>query len=394
VLGNQGDIASRWGIVNALHLLGLDNVSIFCDSPKNVPPTPYPLYSYGKLRNLLFTQEGRKAIKASDTVFWAGGLDLQDDSSLMKVIYLWVIFRVFHFMGLRIWCFLQGAGPLNSLLGRKFARGVLKSVDLFVARDSGSLKLLQEIYPRGNYMCAHDGIFLPGLENSMIESQFYTSNEFKNIFSNKSNPVIGFNIRMWFHFNSGLLPYQFNQKAYQRRSKEPMKKLVASSCDLISKLRETHHAKVVLLSGYQPGIVPWEDDAPWLAQIKNHFQDDADVILLDSPMTTQDYFKMMSSFDIVIAMRLHTVLVALRFGVPGINLSYTLKGSDILTDMDLEDYAIDIDDFLRSPDYILEKVKDIADNMSRSRDKIRKSVTAAIEKNEMILKHLLEVDKT
>lgn len=391
VLGNRGDIASRWGIINALYRLGLEEISIFCDSPENVPPTPYPNFSYGKLRNLLLTREGKDAIKSAEMVFWAGGLDLQDDSSLVKVIYLWVIFRVFRLMGLRIWCFLQGVGPLNTSLGRSFARGVLKVVDLFVARDSGSLKLLQEIYPQGNYLYAHDGIFMPGLENALTEPLLDKMKEFQSLFTNKNNLVVGFNIRLWFHFKYDLLPYQLNQKAYQRRSKESMKRLVDSSCELISKLRETYHVKVVLLSGYQPGAVPWEDDAPWLEQIKKHFPDDPDVVLVDDPLPMQDYFAMMSLFDIVIAMRLHSTLSAFRFGVPGINISYTHKGHNILADMDLEDYVISVDDFLQSPGIVLEKVKDIVNNREKNQERIQKAVSVAIEKNELILKDLFEI---
>ena len=85
VLGNRGDITSRWGIIKGLVSLGLKDVSVFADSPGNVPDAPYSLYAYGKLHNLLLTREGRKALKDSDTVIWAGGHDLQDDLPVSSV---------------------------------------------------------------------------------------------------------------------------------------------------------------------------------------------------------------------------------------------------------------------------------------------------------------------
>jgi len=386
IVGNRGDIASRWGIINALHRLGLEDVSIFCDTPENLPPTPYQIFPYGKLRNLLLTREGWKAIKGADVALWAGGLDLQDDSSLSKLIYLWILFRVFRLLGLRIWCLLQGAGPLETRIGRKIARGVLRKVDRFVARDPGSTKLLDEIYPDGNISCAHDGIFLPGLE---IDPELVKSDKFQPVFANRPNLLIGFNIRLWFHFNSSLLPYEYNQQAYQKRAREPMHELVEASCGVIVQLRERFGARVVLLSGYQPGVVPWEDDLPWLAQIKNKCPD-SDVVLIDTPLSMPAYFALLSSLDLIIGMRLHTVLTAIRFGVPSINLSYTLKGSSILSDLGLGDFALGLVDFMHSPNVLIEKVAGMVSDMAGNRERVKTAVTAAIEENERILRDLFK----
>jgi len=386
VLGNRGDIASRWGIITALHRIGVKDVSVFCDSPENIPPIPYPAYVYGKLRNLLLTREGWKALRAADTVLWAGGLDLQDDSSLAKLVYLWVIFRVYRAMGLRIWCFLQGVGPLNTRIGRGIAKGVLKLVDRFVARDPKSMKLLQEIYPGGDYACAHDSVFLPGLET---DPKLIETDKFQPIFSNRPELLIGFNVRIWFHFSSSLLPYEFNQRAYQRRAKEQMEDLVTASCEAVARLSEAYDTRVVLLSGYQPGVVSWEDDLPWLAQIKQSCQDE-EVILFDAPMTMPEYFAFVSSLDLVIGMRLHTVLTAMRLGVPGINLSYTLKGDGILSDMGLGDYVLKLDDFMRSPNLAVEKAACIVEDMAGHRERVRVAVDEAIEENEKVFRGLFE----
>jgi polysaccharide pyruvyl transferase WcaK-like protein len=384
IMGNRGDIASRWGIIHALRRLGLEDVSIFCDSLDNVPPVPYPTFPYGKLRNLIFTREGLQAIKEADIVLWAGGLDLQDDSSLSKLIYLWILFRIFRLLGLRIWCLLQGAGPLETRMGRKIARGVLKKVDRFVARDPGSMKLINEIYPDGNISCAHDGVFLRGLET---DPELVKSDKFLPVFANRPNLLIGFNIRMWFHFNSSLLPYEYNRHAYQKRARESMGELVKASREAIAQLREQFDARVVLLSGYQPGVVPWEDDLPWLAQIKNECPD-RDVVFIDTPMSMPAYFTLMSSLDLVIGMRLHTVLTAIRFGVPGINLSYTLKGSSILSNLGLGDFALGLVDFMHSPNVLIEKVAGMVSDMAGNRERVATAVAAAIEENERVLRNL------
>jgi len=393
VLGNRGDIASRWGVINALHLLGIEGVSVFCDAPENTPPVPYPKYSYGKLRNLIPTREGWQVIKGANIVLWVGGLDFQDDSSLLKLFYLWIIFRIYRVLGLRIWCFLQGAGPLDTRIGRMLGKGVLKVVDRVVVRDTASKKLLHEIYPQRQCTSAHDGIFLPNIENSLIESQKHNSEGYFSLFSANNRLVVGFNIRIWFHFDHSILPYQVNQKEYKERSRECMRVLIDSSIEAIKQLRQVYNARVVLISGYQPDVVPWEDDLIWLKKIKERMPDDPEVILVDSPMTMQEYFTFMSLFDLVIAMRLHTSLVAFRLGVPSINLNYTLKGRDILNDMQLDDYILDVDELLDSPEILLEKVDYIVNNLDLCREKVRHSVSEAIETNFSMMKDFFKDSK-
>jgi len=125
-----------------------------------------------------------------------------------------------------------------------------------------------------------------------------------------------------------------------------------------------------------------------LKQIKNSFHEDSEVILLDSQMTMPDYYKMMSSFDLVIAMRLHSTLTALRFGVPGINLSYTLKGHNILANMGLGDHVVSIEDFLISPESVLEKTKNILNNYDYHQKKNNEAVAAAIQLNASVMKDI------
>jgi polysaccharide pyruvyl transferase WcaK-like protein len=86
---------------------------------------------------------------------------MQDDSSLVRMMYLWVAFRLYRALGLKIVCLFQGAGPVTTRAGRSVARGVLSQVDTFVARDPGTYALIEKLNPRTNRVLAHDAIFLP-----------------------------------------------------------------------------------------------------------------------------------------------------------------------------------------------------------------------------------------
>jgi polysaccharide pyruvyl transferase WcaK-like protein len=239
---------------------------------------------------------------------------------------------------------------LKTRPGRWLAARALSQVSLFIARDPGTYNLIGNISPGTRKILAHDAIFLPGFEQeaagiTVEEKQLvdeYIGDKF-------SSPVVGINIRQWFHLNSRILPYQMNQAAYMNQSQDKMDQLIHSMVDLIRRIRKDFNARVLLISAYQPNVVPWEDDLPWLEQLAKYFKDDDGVILTDKPLTMPQYYALMSRLDVMIGMRLHSSLIALRMGVPSLNISYTLKGRDILEYMGLGRNVVDLNDFLEDP---------------------------------------------
>jgi polysaccharide pyruvyl transferase WcaK-like protein len=388
ILGNRGDIASRWGVLRSLKQLGVDDVSVFSRSEEDVPDLPYSRLPYGKFRNLWLDAAGRRALLHSDVVLWAVGLDLQDDSSLAKLFYLWTLFTHYRRSGLKVCCLFQGAGPLTTRIGRFLAGQVLKQVDQFVTRDPGSQRLLQPLAPRRlKIALGYDAIFLPGFEDEITGIQ--TIHDFPIQEGNR--PTIGFNIRQWFHFTSSLLPYEFRRKTYYQRSLPRMRQLMENVIDCMHALRKKHDARLLLLSAYQPGIVPWEDDLPWLGQLKSAFAHDNDVVLVDQPLSMPHYFHLISHLDVMVAMRLHSSLIAMRFGVPAINISYTLKGRDIYTYLGLEKDVVDLQSVLNSSTPILSVVERVLNDPPQAKARLAGFVVEAVQRNTEILKSVLSL---
>ena len=347
IFGNRGDLGSRWGVLAALKDLGLENVVVFRKYPEDVPNFGFTSLPYGKARNLVLPPGYWKYFKNSNVILWAVGLDLQDDSSLAKLFYLWVIFSLYRLAGMKIYCLFQGAGPLKTRPGRWLAARALSQVSLFIARDPGTYSLIGNISPGTKKILAHDAIFLPGFEQEVSGISVDEKQLVDDYIGDKSGgPVVGINIRQWFHLNSRILPYQMNQAAYVNQSQEKMDQLIHSMAELIGKIRKDYNARILLISAYQPDVVPWEDDLPWLEQLAKHFNEDDGVILTDKPLSMPQYYALMSRLDVMIGMRLHSSLIALRMGVPSLNISYTLKGRDILEYMGLGKNVVDLKDFL------------------------------------------------
>ena len=390
IYGNLGDLASRWGVLRALHQLGAEDVTVFRNLDIDVPALPFRALDYRPLRNLRLDREARAAFRRADAVLWAVGLDMQDDSSLVRMMYLWVAFRLYRALDLKVICLFQGAGPVTTRAGRVVARGVLSQVDTFVARDPGTFALIEKLNPRTKRVLAHDAIFLPGFEEDVERDGIPLNAELAEWHSAPQNcPIIGINIRQWFHFASSILPYQFSREKYRQRSEAQMQELIRSTTELIASLRTRQRARVILISAYQTGVLPWEDDLPWLERVKANFADDDEVKLVDMSLTMPAYYNLMSRLDLMIGMRLHSSLVALRFGVPSINLSYTLKGGDILRHLGLPDSVADLKGFIQSPKDVLARAESMLANHADEAAKVHAAVKSAIDVNMEVLRNLV-----
>jgi polysaccharide pyruvyl transferase WcaK-like protein len=368
--------------------MGIQDVTVFRHRPEDIPELPYPALAYRPLRNLYLDRPAWQAFRRAETALWAVGLDMQDDSSLVRLLYLWVVFRMYRILGLRIICLFQGAGPINTPVGRLLARLALAEVDTFVARDPGTFALIKRLRPQTNTLLAHDAIFLPGFEQDIKALLPAEENLLAPLVSAQKQPTIGINLRQWFHFTSSLLPYQFAQTAYRRRSEKRMEALIDSMAEVIVRLRAQRAARILLISAYQPGVVPWEDDLPWLSRLKSHFANDENVLLVDSALSLPAYYALMSRLDLMIGMRLHSALIALRFGVPAINLSYTLKGGDIMNALGLKQNVIDLDGFLENPQAVSKRALAILSDWPAEHDHTLQCVEQAIQTNMALMQKL------
>jgi polysaccharide pyruvyl transferase WcaK-like protein len=387
ISGNRGDLLSRFGILAAVRRLGTGEVAVFCDRDRDVAPLGYRTLRYGRLYNFLPSPAGWRTLARSDVVLWTGGLDLQDDSSLLKLLHTWCIFLSYRLLGLRIVVAMQGAGPLTTRAGRWLTRRILGLVDRFVARDSGTLRLLEGLGAGPRLVRGHDGIFLPDLDSAAItpaEEEAVARLTARA----EGQKIIGFNLRLWFHFRNSILPYHFARAKYQKRAGKEMARLVEAAVALVGRLRTELGARVVLLSMYEPDSQPWEDDLPYLRQVKAAFAGDDDVVLVEEPLGLGAVCALVGQFDLMIGTRLHSTLTALRLGVPAINLAYTLKCRDIFGDLGLAANAVPLEQFMSDPGQVARLAAEVLADEDAPR-RIRQVVAARIEENVRVLREVL-----
>lgn len=388
IKGNRGDLLSRWGILTAISTMTSEPIEVFCSRQRHLPAisaTPIP---YGPIYNLFPPLRGWRALAKADVVLWTGGLDLQDDSSLVKLCHTWLVFFIYRVLGLKILCVCQGAGPLGSPVGRFLARAVLNQVAVFMARDQGTFDLVSSLGSRTKLVRCDDGIFLPGFDP--IEAQGPKVFEsLTKAAEDHRGPLIAVNMRLWFHFTGGFLPYQFAKASFRERADARMSAFIEAFVRLIGRLRTEMDARVVLVSMYEPGVEEWEDDALWLSRLKARFTDDPAVILCEDDLTIPEFYTLMKQFDLVIGTRLHSTLAALREGVRAIHLSYTLKGKDIFKSLGLEEFAVDVNGFIEAPDRVFELARTVIGQQDLP-EKIANITHNAVAENLQALRHALD----
>lgn len=380
IYGNRGDILSRWGLINGLESIGQNKIEVFahlpCDLPEDVRDQYHP---YGKYHNLLLSKQARRALHDSDRILWGGGLDITDESSKAKLLYLAFLFSYYRKCGKQIDCVFQGAGPVMTRTGEKLTRKILSKVNSFIARDEYTYHLVKNMAPDKPVYLAGDAIFMPG-----FEAQIADHSDPKTIapyLPPAGKLLIAINIRRWFHFSSDLIPFQMAKKRYENRGQQQMDQLVGIYVDLVRKIRREYDARVLLVSAYNPGVFGWEDDMPWLRKIGAEFPNDTEVQLLDTDLDMVDYLSLMSKADLAVSMRLHSSLTVLRFGNPAININYSPKGFHVFKTLGMGEHAIEIDTAMRDPEHIWQEVQLVLSDLPAEKQKVKDGVAMLIEKN-------------
>jgi|LDZU01.1.fsa_nt_gi polysaccharide pyruvyl transferase WcaK-like protein len=387
IYGNRGDILSRWGLINGLTAIGQDDLHLFAHQAGDLPIQMRTHFEpYGKYHNLFLSHKARSTLRNADRILWGGGLDLTDESSKAKLLYLLATFSQYRMAGKEINCVFQGAGPLVTRTGRIVARQILQRVSHFVARDEYTYSLIHQLNPGIPLTLAGDAIFFPGFEQQL--DLYSDASTITHFLGNKKSPVIALNLRRWFHFSSDLVPFQLAKKRYESRGLEQMNHLMKIYIDLVQKMRSQFDARVLLVSAYNPGVYSWEDDLQWLEGVKAAFPDDHDVCLVNDSLEMLDYLALMAKVDLALSMRLHTSLTVMRFGNPAVNISYSPKGVNAFCTLGMKENAFDINSIMQDPAPIWHRIETILKDLHGEKEKVIRGVNTIMVTNMQALNAL------
>jgi len=298
------------------------------------------------------------AIRSSDLVISGGGSLLQDVSSKRSIIYYLAIMWIAMFFRKKIFIYSQGIGPIIAKVNRMLTAATLKRVDGIVVRDEASKELLVEIGLNADdiYVTADPVLRIKPADletgRRILEKEGFVKEE--------GRITVGWAIR-------------------ERRTESGF---VDEVCDAIKSLEAKYNARNVLIPFH------YSEDMAVIQRIKERLGDN--VTCIEHKYLTDEMLSIIGNMDILVGVRLHSIIHAAIMGVPMIAISYDPKINSFMHSIDMKAMC-SVYDF--KSEFFMEEFDKTLENADRIKTKVRYEIEDLIDrlnKNEELIRQLLQ----
>jgi len=213
-----------------------------------------------------------------------------------------------------------GIGPLRTEIGRAYVREVLAWADVITVRDTGSRDVLQSAgFPEPErVVVTADPVFrLPFGHGEAPASPF------EALMSSGSRPRIGVAVRNWPGY-------------------PPADQWLPELAQALRQVARQTGGTVLFLPLQAYPIHPPTDDVAAARTVASIIEGSVDVRVVEEYLSPRQADALVGTCDIVIAMRLHAAILALRHGIPCIGLAYDPKVRYLMTDAGLDEFCFDL----------------------------------------------------
>ncbi|MEA3437819.1 MAG: polysaccharide pyruvyl transferase family protein [Thermodesulfobacteriota bacterium] len=336
-LGNIGDEAILSGIINSLKRY-VDDAKFFVitNNPNetrdlhNITPISQS-YKKGPLqfiKSQIMERELIRVYKAMDNcdIFILGGGELLQD---LKVHYLPIFLSLVYLAqkkNKKTVIYGIGAGPIETNFGKTLCKRILNDADLVTVRDSKS-KIALENCGVSNVIQTADPAFAIDIPNKNMINENLIKN---NLFG--SEKVIGIT-------SHNLL---YNDDIYRKSGGSkidlsPRREILATTFDNII---EKYNRRLMFL----PTV---ESDINGYLKIIEFMSNADKTIPIEHNSDFRYFLSLLSISDILIGMRLHSMIIATMLGIPFVPISYSGKVKSFLDLIGLNDLYVDVEDISR-----------------------------------------------
>lgn len=316
---NSGDDAILKAIVKDIKEIE-DNVKITALS--NNPPYTKKIYDIEAV-NRFGIKGVVRAIRDCDLFISGGGSLLQDVTSTRSLLYYITLMKLAKLFNKPVMVYANGIGPINRNINRVLTRKILNKVDLITLRDEDSKIFLKELgVENENIHITADPVFTlePTEELAVLNIL-----EKEGIPLNK--PLIGVSVREW--------------KGAHR--------LVENMAKSIDYIMNKHHVDVVLIPMHYPEDLSISNDI--LSRVEGK-----DCHVLSNKYSVEDIMGIINRLEMIIAMRLHSLIYAASQGVPMVGIIYDPKIEGFLRSIDMDHMCpvedMDYDELIENIDYV------------------------------------------
>ena len=290
-----------------------------------------------------------------------GGSLLQDVTSKRSILYYLAIMWLSLLMGKKIFIYSQGIGPINSANNRRITAWTLKRAAAIVVRDEASKELLELIgIPEKKVHVTADPVLRVKAADLAAGKKIL---ELEGFNAGQGDVLVGMAIR------------------------EPRthSDFVEELCSCIKRLTAEYGAKVVLIPFH------FAEDMSVIQEIDRRVS--GSVVVVRHKYLTEEMLSIIGNMDILVGVRLHSLIYAAVMNVPMIAVSYDPKVNAFMHSLQMKAMSF-VSDF-RAEDFMEEFKKTIA-NSASIKTKISANVNKLVkelDKNENIIQEIINKHK-
>lgn len=322
---NIGDEAILYSIIRAIKNFSRETEIIVLSSSPEITSKRYNVDAAGRY-NL---PEIVSALKGADLFISGGGSLIQDVTSFKSPFYYLAMIQLAGVLSKKTIFFCQGVGPLNSRPVRLATLKTLGKADLISVRDINSKELLEEIgLPGDDIIKLVDPVFL--LNDSAGTGRNRRAEEH----------ILGISVRPW------------GDNSYIQPLSEGVNQLIEAYPDLMIHLIPFHKGEDEEISKNLSQLL--KTDKIKLLAARSH------------PASMLDYY---DEIDILLGVRLHSLIYATITGTPFAGISYDPKIDSYLAELDKK--LAGRTEFIK-PDRIYESLRYNLENQNQERRKLNK----------------------
>jgi len=285
---NAGDEAVLYSIISSLRKL---NKNVEINVLSNNPEQTAKLYGV-KAANRWKMGEIYRTLKNSDLLISGGGSLLQDVTSKNGILYYLGVIFCAKVLRRPVLVYSQGIGPVNYKRNRRLTAFVLNRVDGITVRDAGSKKDLLDMGVKKEIIVSADPVLGFSAEDIKIEKgRELLERVDVNINDGK---IMGISVRPWKTAEANFIA-------------------LAEACDNLA------------LQGWQIVFIPmhFPEDIQASREVAKHMKEKA--FLLKENYTPSEALSIYKAADMVIGMRLHSLIMAAVVEKPLVAISYDPK---------------------------------------------------------------------
>ncbi|KGG80515.1 CsaB protein [Caloranaerobacter azorensis H53214] len=284
---NSGDDAILKAIVKDFKRSNKDiDIVVLSNNPSSTQKT-YDVKAINRFNIIDILLEMRNI----DMLVSGGGSLLQDVTSTRSIIYYLFIIFLAKLFRKPVMIYANGIGPINKRLNRFLTKIILNKVDMITLRDSNSKETLKNIGVNiDNIFVTADPVFTLEASNEKRVKEIFIKEGIP-----QCKPLIGLAVREW-------------------KNSEKLKETLAKTLDFLS---NNYGMKFLLIPMHYP------EDLKISQEIKENTN--ADCYILKNSYNVEDIMGIIKYLDMIIAMRLHSLIYAATQAVPMVGLIYDPK---------------------------------------------------------------------